>query len=194
MARRKRASMREGPLADLFRSTDESVAPEERGHRHGQRRRRRRGARAGDAGPEPRPGARARSPSPSRTPDPVPDPLPEARAGPEPTPPEPVPSERRRRAAEDLPRGPRPADGRSGRRARPRSGARSRTPPASDSPARCPAPSRLRVVGVGGAGVNAVNRMVEAQLPGRRVRRHQHRPSVAAELERRRHAPHRRRA
>ena len=29
MARRKRASMREGPLADLFRSTDESVAPEE---------------------------------------------------------------------------------------------------------------------------------------------------------------------
>ena len=27
MARRKRASMREGPLADLFRSTDESVAP-----------------------------------------------------------------------------------------------------------------------------------------------------------------------
>ena len=29
MARKKRASMREGPLADLFRSTEESVAPEE---------------------------------------------------------------------------------------------------------------------------------------------------------------------
>ncbi len=29
MARKKRASMREGPLADLFRSTDESVMPEE---------------------------------------------------------------------------------------------------------------------------------------------------------------------
>ncbi|MGE5857672.1 MAG: cell division protein FtsZ, partial [Solirubrobacterales bacterium] len=29
MARNKRASMREGPLADLFRTTDESVAPDQ---------------------------------------------------------------------------------------------------------------------------------------------------------------------
>ena len=43
----------------------------------------------------------------------------------------------------------------------------------------------LRVVGVGGAGVNAVNRMVEAEVDGRRVHRDQHRPAVAAAVRRR---------
>ena len=39
---------------------------------------------------------------------------------------------------------------------------------------------QLRVVGVGGAGVNAVNRMIEAEVDGRRVHRRQHRLAVAA--------------
>ena len=40
---------------------------------------------------------------------------------------------------------------------------------------------QLRVIGVGGAGVNAVNRMIEAEVDGRRVRRRQHRRAVAAD-------------
>ena len=54
----------------------------------------------------------------------------------------------------------------------------------------------LRVVGVGGAGVNAVNRMVEAAGRGRRVHRREHRPPVAggiggrdARAHRQRHHP-----
>ena len=71
MARKKRASMREGPLADLFRSTEESVAPEEvKVTANGQRRRRRRGARAGDpwsrAGPRAHSRARSRAHAGSR--------------------------------------------------------------------------------------------------------------------------------
>src|SRR3954470_20562930 len=94
MARKKRASMREGPLADLFRSTDESVAPDQVK------------VTANGAGtspvevavedpvqetpapepvPEPTP-----QPVPEPTPDPVPDPLPGPEPVPEPTPPEPV--------------------------------------------------------------------------------------------------------
>src|SRR5262245_7622242 len=94
MARSKRASMREGPLADLFRSTDESVAPEDVK------------VTAKDNGggpvevaveepaqetpvpepvPEPTP-----EPVPEPTPDPVPDPLPGPEPVPDPTPPEPV--------------------------------------------------------------------------------------------------------
>ena len=51
----------------------------------------------------------------------------------------------------------------------------------------------IRVVGVGGAGVNAVNRMIEAEVAGRRVHRRQHRHAVAAAVDGRRHAAHRRR-
>ena len=81
---RKRASMREGPLADLFRSTEESVAPDEirvTATNAGAGRGRGRGARAGDASSpsrspsrprspfpsRPRPGSRARFPGPSRS-------------------------------------------------------------------------------------------------------------------------------
>ena len=49
----------------------------------------------------------------------------------------------------------------------------------------------LRVVGVGGAGVNAVNRMIEAGVEGVDFIAHQHRPPVAPAVERRRDAPHR---
>ena len=49
----------------------------------------------------------------------------------------------------------------------------------------------IKVVGVGGGGVNAVNRMIEAGLRGRRVHRHQHRRPGAAHERRRPQARHR---
>jgi cell division protein FtsZ len=166
MARSKRASMREGPLADLFRSTDESVAPEEvKVTANG----------SGNApikvaveepvqetpSPEPVPEPTP-EPMPEPTPDPVPDPLPGPEPVPEPAPPEPVAEvEVHHEGLERLMGGPatdlRPAFGRD--------------EPDTSSPTRQPVVPRthqavLRVVGVGGAGVNAVNRMVEAELPG----------------------------
>ena len=160
MARsKKRASMREGPLADLFRSTEESVAPEEIK------------VTAKDGGgiaveetvqetplPEPVP-----EPTPEPVPEPTPDPMPEP--VPEPVPPEPVAEteiEIHHEGLERLMGGP-------GLEVRPRYG---RDEPSTEGPAtRQPVVPRthqavLRVVGVGGAGVNAVNRMVEAELPG----------------------------
>src|SRR5215208_4150377 len=143
MTRKKRASMREGPLADLFRSTDESVAPDEvKVTANG----------AGNSTVEVA----------------VEEPVQETPA-PEPTPPDPVaeatdaePSiEIHHEGLERLMGGPgieiRPAYGRD--------------EPDTSSPTRQPVVPRthqavLRVVGVGGAGVNAVNRMVEAELPG----------------------------
>jgi cell division protein FtsZ len=178
MARKKRASMREGPLADLFRSTDESVAPEEvKVTSNG----------AGTApvevaveepvqetpSPEPVPEPTP-EPVPEPTPDPVPDPLPGPEPVPEPTPPEPV-------AELDEPQGEIKIEqvevhheglerlmGGPGTDVRPAFG---RNEPDTSSPTRQPVVPRthqavLRVVGVGGAGVNAVNRMVEAELPG----------------------------
>ncbi len=172
MARRKRASMREGPLADLFRSTDESVRPEEvkvTVKSNG-------GGRVAveepsqetplpEPVPEPTP-----EPLPEPTPDPVPEPVPGPEPVPEPTPPEPVAEgkveepeiEIHHEGLERLMGGP-------GIDIRPKFG---REEPSTDRPAtRQPVVPRthqavLRVVGVGGAGVNAVNRMVEAQLPG----------------------------
>lgn len=174
MARNKRASMREGPLADLFRTTDESVAPDQV----------RVTANDGGAGqvevaveapvgetptpepvPEPTP-----EPVPEPTPDPVPEPLPGPQPVPEPTPPEPVAEakvvveapEIHHEGLERLMGGP-------GRERRPRFG---REEPSTDQPAArqlvVPRTHQavLRVVGIGGAGVNAVNRMVEAELPG----------------------------
>jgi cell division protein FtsZ len=170
MARSKRASMREGPLADLFRSTDESVAPEEVKVTA-----KTNGAApievaveepvqetpAPEPVPEPTP-----EPVPEPTPDPVPDPLPGPEPVPDPMPPEPVAEEKvevqiHHEGLERLMGGPgtdiRPAFGRD--------------EPDTSAPTRQPVVPRthqavLRVVGVGGAGVNAVNRMVEAELPG----------------------------
>jgi cell division protein FtsZ len=180
MARKKRASMREGPLADLFRSTEESVGPDEvKVTANG----------AGTAPvevaveepvqetpvpepvPEPTP-----EPVPEPMPDPVPDPLPGPEPVPEPTPPEPVAEakaeelqaevtiERAEVHHEGLER----LMGGPGTEVRPAFG---REEPDTSSPTRQPVVPRthqavLRVVGVGGAGVNAVNRMVEAELPG----------------------------
>jgi cell division protein FtsZ len=175
MARRKRASMREGPLADLFRSTDESVPPaavKVTAKSNG-------GTRVAveepvqeTPGPQPVPEPTP-EPVPEPTPDPVPDPLPGPEPVPEPTPPEPVAEaeeeievkvepEIHHEGLERLMGGP-------GIEVRPKFG---RAEPDIDRPATSqPMVPRthqavLRVVGVGGAGVNAVNRMVEAELPG----------------------------
>jgi len=140
----KRASMREGPLANLFRKTE-------------------------DEGLEPA-SVRA-TPAPSVV-EPVPDPLPAPVSSGAPR--VPTPQERLRHAfSADIPANVMESPAR-------------RDPPA-DSAAAVPAPEhdyarseprdlyaepkpvgmpQLRVVGVGGAGVNAVNRMVEAEVAG----------------------------
>jgi cell division protein FtsZ len=179
MARSKRASMREGPLADLFRSTEESVTPDEVKVTAKSN-----GAKPVEVAvqepvqetprpepvPEPTP-----EPVPEPTPDPVPDPLPGPEPVPEPTPPEPVAAVEPETGGRVVPEpeiyheGLDRLMGGPGLETRPRYG---RDEPDTDQPpAKQPMVPRthqavLRVVGVGGAGVNAVNRMVEAQLPG----------------------------
>jgi cell division protein FtsZ len=168
MASGKRASMREGPLAALFRKTEEDAptAPE----------------------------AAAGTPAPPRAPDPVPTPIEEipprevphpslaARDVPEPAGDEPripSPQERLRNAfsseiPESLMDAPEPATPAGARTrhimaddaidafARGDSGHRE-SPFGHAKPAGQPV---LRVVGVGGGGSNAINRMVEAQITG----------------------------
>jgi cell division protein FtsZ len=177
MARRKRASMREGPLADLFRSTVEpddppeaptsppreddttvtdegaSVAP----------------SRSEESRREPEPPADRRPESPIEQ-RPTPPVEPES-ALPDPervrayrveeteapaTPPPPAKERLSRIFGEDMPDVEGPAFGRE----EPGYG--------TDVSVGEPRPHApvIRVVGVGGAGVNAVNRMVEAQIPG----------------------------
>jgi cell division protein FtsZ len=169
--------MREGPLADLFRSTEESVAPEEvkvtakvNGSAPVEVAVEEPVQETPAPEPVPEPGP---EPVPEPTPDPVPDPLPGPEPIPEPTPPEPVaekvdepPVEKpvveiHHEGLERLMGGP-------GTDVRPAFG---RDEPDASAPTRQPVVPRthqavLRVVGVGGAGVNAVNRMVEAELPG----------------------------
>jgi cell division protein FtsZ len=154
MASGKRASMREGPLAALFRKTDEDAAPDEQ-----------------QGAPE------AAAPEPSAAAAPVAPVAPEApasreHAAPHPSlradapsapveePPHaiPTPQERLRQAfSSDIPENilepatPAPRDVYSDVRA------------AAHSTGVGPV---LRVVGVGGAGVNAVNRMIEAEVEG----------------------------
>jgi len=176
--------MREGPLADLFRSTEESVKPDEVKVTS-----RKNGTKPVEVAveeplyetprpepvPEPTP-----EPVPEPTPDPVPEPVPGPEPVPEPTPPEPVAEEEpASTAATNTAAGSKEREiyhegldrlmGGPGIEVRPKFG---RDEPSTDQPpAKHPMVPRthqavLRVVGVGGAGVNAVNRMVEAQLPG----------------------------
>jgi cell division protein FtsZ len=180
MARRKRASMREGPLAELFRSTDEAVVADEgkiiATKANGASRAEVAVEEPASKTPEPRPEPIPEptpQPVPEPTPDPVPDPVPGPEPVPDPTPPEPVADstvepgkveeiEIRHEGLERLMGGP-------GIEVRPKFG---RDEPDTEQPPKAqPTVPRthqavLRVVGVGGAGVNAVNRMVEAQLPG----------------------------
>jgi cell division protein FtsZ len=149
MASGKRASMREGPLAALFRKTEEDAqqpaAPAEQ-------------PAAETAAPAPE--AAAPAAPPREAPD-VPHPSLRADAPPpveEPPPAVPTPQERLRQAfSSDIPENilepvaPAPRDVYSDVRA------------AAHSTGVGPV---LRVVGVGGAGVNAVNRMIEAEVEG----------------------------
>jgi cell division protein FtsZ len=166
MARRKRASMREGPLADLFRSTvepEEPPAPPRTPGREDETR----------VMPEDEPTTSRESASPPAPSEPAPPerPVPPVRETPDPervrayrvedSPQEvspvivPEPKERLSRIFGDEGQEPdAPAYGRHEPDAHRTSG-----PPRPHSPV-------IRVVGVGGAGVNAINRMVEAQIPG----------------------------
>ena len=171
MARRKRASMREGPLADLFRSTvdpdDPPEAPEgaDRAPREGET-----GVMREQATPAPPP-ERSSEPPPPQSGDPVffdqddrerePEP-PLADPGPEPV--------RAYRAAAEDPPGAKErlsrifaddvldVEGPAYGREEPRY--------SSDAGEATPHAPVIRVVGVGGAGVNAINRMVDAGIPG----------------------------
>jgi cell division protein FtsZ len=160
MAGGKRASMREGPLAALFRGTAELEADEqaqrderskrETGQRETESRARQAWREAREPDPEPEPEA---APEPQRA-APVAERRDEPRA--------PSPQERLRAAfSSDIP---------DNVMAPP-------SPPAGDPYARTAEPpaygeSRpvggpvIRVIGVGGAGVNAINRMIEAEVAG----------------------------
>jgi cell division protein FtsZ len=136
---RKRASMREGPLAELFRATEAAQRQSE-----------------GDPAPheEPTPEPEPTAPEPelppaAAAPPPVVEPPPTTPAY-EPVPPAPEPVEEDRPAArwvEPLPEQP-PRLWRAQR---------------SDSPAYL---AVIRVVGVGGAGLNALDRMIDAGITG----------------------------
>jgi cell division protein FtsZ len=149
MAKRpKRASMREGPLADLFRSTEAPDDPPEPPARPESRRER--SAREAEAPAEP-----VQEPAP-----PAPEPEPVAEA---PAPPAPAEPEAPRREPKDRLRDVFSAD-RDERepaygRTEPSGGISALSPPEVHDPV-------IRVVGVGGGGVNAVNRMVEAGITG----------------------------
>jgi cell division protein FtsZ len=151
---RRRASMREGPLAELFRATE---AAQRQAEKEG---------RADEAVPEPAPGpaeppeqtvehvpewVEEPKPEPVRLPERTPAPEPESK--PEQSKPAPTPAPR----AAPAPK-PKPAD-------------RPRLEPLPEPPPRLhrvPEPGAyiavIRVVGVGGAGLNAVNRMIDADI------------------------------
>jgi cell division protein FtsZ len=191
MARRnKRASMREGPLADLFRSTG-ADAPEDppeapspgAGPRYGRDDPAEARKAEADAAPvepnapaplepssaffdqESEPDAAPRQPAraPREEPrEPVarePEPPASRRVDP-PQSSEPAPERLKRVFAEE----PRPRDPREDFLQTPRYG---REEPAYEAPGSGePHQPVIKVVGVGGAGVNAVNRMVDARIPG----------------------------
>jgi cell division protein FtsZ len=161
MARRKRASMREGPLADLFRSTasHEGEQPTEQSASSGSARE----AHEGDEETQAI-GDREAAAPPTRHEEPEAPPS-------EPEPPDPERVRAYRVEEHQLPvREPRerlsrifadethdvegPAYGREEPGLRDYHG-----PPRPHLPV-------IRVVGVGGAGVNAINRMIEASIPG----------------------------
>ena len=169
MARRKRASMREGPLADLFRSTSEDAPvdppeaprygredPVEKQHQ--------------DEGGQPAGPVAGEDTSSSQAAGEAPSPTPPA-GGPA-APDAPFDQEVEQSSAESAPERlkrvfaeePRPRGGNEGITGTPRYG---REEPAYEPPGSGePHQPVIKVVGVGGAGVNAVNRMVDARIPG----------------------------
>ncbi len=152
MASGKRASMREGPLAALFRKTEEEGLEPEAKQRHEERE----SARRGERKEEPRAERSRREPAPE---------TPAARERAEQPGVSrydgvPTPEERLRSVfSADIPEN---ILDRAPER---------RTPAADQEPVHQPSSPLthdpvLRVVGVGGAGVNAVDRMIEAQVEG----------------------------
>ena len=167
MASGKRASMREGPLADLFRKTEQAAEQADEA------------AKAADEGQVPAPSTSAarerRAPEPPPHPRETGYPHPSLgateEAPPAPEPRVPTPQERLRHAfsaeipeniLDRQPSAPQREAGGGGRDPYSRV-ADEPTPWGTAKPVGQPV---LRVVGVGGAGVNAVNRMVEAQVEG----------------------------
>ena len=146
---RRRASMREGPLAELFRATEAAQKQAEKEGRE----------------PEPEPEPQQAEAAPAETP-PAPTPVEppektvehvpewEQEAPPPPPPPPPEPVRLPERAPEPKREAPRP-----------------KLEPLPEPPPRLhrvPEPGAyiavIRVVGVGGAGLNAVNRMIDADI------------------------------
>jgi cell division protein FtsZ len=159
MARRKRASMREGPLADLFRSTAQPDDPPE-APAGGQPAEEETSVMRGSPAPEQPPAPREpEPPAPERTPEQAPPDPERVRAyrveESEAAATLPEPKERLSRIfGEDMPEVEGPAYGRE-------------DPSLGGPPGEArPHSPVIRVVGIGGAGVNAVNRMVEAHIPG----------------------------
>jgi cell division protein FtsZ len=170
----KRASMREGPLAALFRKTGEPADveaagppetpphPRDTGYPHPALSTREPATQAAKV-PTPQDRLRHAFSSELEIPDDILDPIEARRADPVARPTDPIddvyarteaPS-RPRRAVDDDPYSRAAADVYA------RSDQDARTPPA-----RVVGQPVLRVIGVGGAGVNAVNRMVEAEVAG----------------------------
>jgi cell division protein FtsZ len=148
MANPRRASMREGPLAALFRKTEEAEDPQ---------------AGATPAAERPAPKTREQPPAPAHPRD-TGLPHPALSASPAAPPEEhhvPSPQERLRHAfSSEIP------DNLMDRPARTAAPEYRREPAYSPPSAAAPGGPIIRVVGVGGGGVNAVNRMVEAEVEG----------------------------
>jgi cell division protein FtsZ len=150
---RKRASMREGPLAELFRATEAAQRQAEQAGSEGEEK--------PAATPEPEPS----------TPDPEPEvELPPAAVAPTAPPVTEAPSWRAEREAEPVaeapPSTPEPAvDERETRWVEPlpEQPPRLWAAPRADSPAYL---AVIRVVGIGGAGLNALDRMIDAGITG----------------------------
>jgi cell division protein FtsZ len=151
MARRKRASMREGPLADLFRSTvDEPSEAETKTEKIDP------ADTLGEAPTRPQ-GRQPRKPKPAPEPHTPPEPEDvtvykvEDEGG------EPEPAPRGKERLRDILIDDEPGNAAYGRD--------DPHPSGVTAPGGVPIPV-IRVIGVGGAGVNAVNRMVEAGVSG----------------------------
>jgi cell division protein FtsZ len=184
----KRASMREGPLAQLFRKTDEGEAPPEKDAPRRPEREEGKAPEAESRGEERRPEQtepRGGRPLPEGGPEPqVTRHVPEPQAHEQPELREPASEAARRREARARPT-PRYAEGVPSpeerlrnvfssdipenimeRAPEPHPDWREQPQPYAPAAPRNVAEPVLRVVGVGGAGVNAVNRMIEAGVEG----------------------------
>lgn len=175
---RRRASMREGPLAELFRATEAAQRQSDKEGETGQES-------PAEARPEEQPTVESAAPGPEppATPEPRTEPetvpAPAARpptgaeAAPAETPPgepsdlspppAPAPAEERPAAEPERPFAAPPREQRRSQAVRQlvEPAPRMRTTPRPDSAAYL---AVIRVVGVGGAGLNAVNRMIEAGI------------------------------